>query len=361
MFEHPPKTSGLDAVRGIMALAVCVSHGLILLAPEVPGAAKDISAVAARVAVLVFFVISGFVISLSIKRNAERNDGFSPGAYASARAFRILPPLMVAYGLVLLASIGIRGRAIDLRSLLLCFATLGTRGNLSAGIDDPLWTLQYEIQLYVVAGLIVFGLSRRKIWPFWAALIYLGLGFRPWYGGHLTAQAAFSFAFLAGWCVNRRQVGWRRPLGVALMLVGAALVSAFPLSFSAANLSLDSLLVVAQMAFAAGCALLLPDVGRWNTRLRHTGDYSYTLYIIHFPLFLLISSQIGASTPVAFGSIVAIWLFAAMLGPRIERPQQQKQALLAIIAKAGGGSRPDAPWSDSSALSEAMDLTTPRD
>ena len=333
MFEHPPKTSGLDAVRGIMALAVCVSHGLILLAPEAPGAVKDLSAIAARVAVLVFFVISGFVISLSIRRNAERNDGFSPGDYASARTFRILPPLMVAYALVLLASIGIVGRAIDWRNLLLCFATLGTRGSLTAGIDDPLWTLQYEIQLYVVAGLTVFGLSRRKIWPFCVTLIYLGLGFRPWYAGHVTAQGAFAVAFVAGWSVDRRQPRWRRPIGTALILAGTVLFCTFPRTFSAARLSLDSRIVLAQMIFAAGCALLVPDIGRWNTPLRRTGDYSYTLYIIHFPLFLLIGSQIGASAPIALGSIVAVSLLAALLGPRIERPKQQKQALLAMVAK----------------------------
>lgn len=351
MFEHPPKTSGLDAVRGIMALAVCVSHGLILLAPDVPASVKDGSAVAARVAVLVFFVISGFVISLSIRRNTDRNDGFSPGAYASARAFRILPPLTVSYGIVVLASIGIATRAINLRSLLLCFATLGTRGNLSAGINDPLWTLQYEIQLYVIAGLVVSGLWRRRLWPFFVAIIYLGLGFRPWYAGHLTAQGAFYFAFLAGWLVDRREVVWRRPIAVALIVADAILFCSFPLSFSATRLSLDSLVVLAQMIFAAGCALLLPDVARWNTVLQHTGAYSYTLYIIHFPLFLLIGSQVGASTPIALGSIVAIWLLAAMIGPRIERPKEQKQALLAVVA--------NVPWGRGPRLRGGSALATP--
>ena len=316
-----------------MALVVCISHGLILLAPNVSGAVKDVSAVAARAAVLVFFVISGFVISLSVRRNADRNHGFSPGAYASARSLRILPPLMVAYGIVLLAATGIAGRAIDFSSLLLCFASLGTRGSLTAGIDDPLWTLQYEIQLYVLAGLSMFGLARRKVWPFGAALIYLALGFRPWYAGHITAQAAFAFAFVAGWFVNRRAILWRRPIGAALLAGGAVPFFAFPLGHSAASLSLDSLVVLTQMIFAAGCALLLPDLGRWNTPLRRTGDYSYTLYIIHFPLFLLIGSQLGASAPIAIVGMIAVWLSAALLSPMIERPKEQKQALLALAAK----------------------------
>ncbi len=87
------KTNNFDALRAISALAVLVSHAfplsgdnqaepiLWLSGGQVSGGA---------LAVTIFFVISGYLITRSFER------GGSPATYVTNRALRLLPALVVA-------------------------------------------------------------------------------------------------------------------------------------------------------------------------------------------------------------------------------------------------------------------------
>jgi peptidoglycan/LPS O-acetylase OafA/YrhL len=61
------------------------------------------------------------------------------------------------------------------------------------------------------------------------------------------------------------------------------------------------------------------------------GAYSYTLYIIHFPIMMLIAAQVGRGALVATGGVLVAWLLSAWVGPIIERPKEQKKAVLALV------------------------------
>lgn len=83
---------GLDGLRGIACLYILVGHFLVrnrdAVAPAFVGAFSQYWS-----GVDLFFVLSGFVIFLSLSRLADRGYGRMQllGVYATSRAFRILP------------------------------------------------------------------------------------------------------------------------------------------------------------------------------------------------------------------------------------------------------------------------------
>src|SRR5438132_224703 len=124
----------------------------------------------ARVAVLAFFCLSGFVITLSIAENTRRHPAFDPLAYLSARAFRIAPPLLVVIALTFVTQVVLimagynfvparyAARAVFITDPIEQLTALGSlclSGELTGRwLNGPLWSLTYEIRLYVIAGLL---------------------------------------------------------------------------------------------------------------------------------------------------------------------------------------------------------------
>ncbi len=123
-------------------------------------------------AVIVFFVISGFVIAY-VTETSERTWK----SYLAARASRIysvaVPALMLT---VVLDSIGMRvdpnwylARTHEHEAIRLFFSVLFL--NLSWNLtvtplsNGPYWSLCYEVWYYVIFGLIAFDSNRtRRIW-----------------------------------------------------------------------------------------------------------------------------------------------------------------------------------------------------
>src|SRR6185295_1199215 len=89
---HYPR---LDSLRGVAAQPVLFSHALGMLFPtQFP--AISTAGWAARISVLLFFVLSGFVITVSIRQQMQRTGEFSWVHFAVRRFARIYPTYLLA-------------------------------------------------------------------------------------------------------------------------------------------------------------------------------------------------------------------------------------------------------------------------
>jgi peptidoglycan/LPS O-acetylase OafA/YrhL len=115
--------------------------------------------------VQIFFTISGFIITTLLMREQQRNGRVSLSAFYVRRALRILPPLWLVLGTVILfASLGyIR---VGQRSLLLAASFLcNTQPNNCSWFTGHTWSLAIEEQFYLVWPLLLTTIGFRAIAP----------------------------------------------------------------------------------------------------------------------------------------------------------------------------------------------------
>ncbi len=172
--------SNLNTVRALSGMVVVFSHFFQLYIMPVAGrtAFVDLAISLAEYAVIAFFVLSGFLISLSVERNICRHGRFIWREYLLSRVARIYPALIASvllclalYGISFLLGldgVGALTRASDaypasrtefslsldevLFTLIQTYA-FAPGGYLS--VNGPLWTLSYEVGFYLVAGLLM--------------------------------------------------------------------------------------------------------------------------------------------------------------------------------------------------------------
>ena len=287
------KANNFDALRLIAALTVLASHAfplsgdnraepiLWLSGGQVSGGA---------LAVTIFFVISGYLITRSFER------GGSPATYVTNRALRLLPALVVA--LVLLSFV--IGPVISSVSLSAYFRASGTyrftyqtmsfidfcpflpgvfaHNPFRNVVDGSLWTLHFEVGCYVlVAVLGLFRLLDRYVSAgllvlFWLLLIRYRIA---------SSGGQFDADFLAGMALYL----WRVPLRADLALLCAVLLG---MSLMIGGMWLASASVGAYLVIfvALSPAIRLPNLARW-------GDLSYGVYIWGFPVQQLIAQLLG--------------------------------------------------------------------
>ena len=172
-----PRLSSLDALRGLAALAVVLSHvaepgGSVGSAELRPAAVRWLAEVLAhgRVGVVLFFVISGFCIHLRWARaRAEGRDAAVDFAsFWRQRFTRLYPPYLVAMAIYLAIEtwsgvlIWDLFAGYDLMLHLLMLHNVDARTVFS--IVGVFWTLAIEEQLYL-AYFLLLPLRSRLGWP----------------------------------------------------------------------------------------------------------------------------------------------------------------------------------------------------
>ncbi len=271
-------------------------------------------------AVMVFFVLSGLFVGGAVLRNRE---SFSWQTYSIARLSRlwvVLIPALVVTALVdwwlgshapeVLAG-GHRAAwnsgpspdepySASLSTALLNLLFLQTIIAPVFGSNGPLWSLANEFWYYVLLPLCVLAiggrskgnplsLATRVATGLLAALVFawLPVGVREGYFIWLLGLIVYRFA-------GRLKPGAARAVTASgLLLFGAALM------YSKAG-SLQASLAVPP-DFAVGSTFCLLCIGlvnlrsdtapRWLARCAHaSSELSYSLYLLHFPLVLLIAT-----------------------------------------------------------------------
>ena len=305
------RLAGLDGLRGLAALYVVVNHIFLRAFPGYPVDRAPFWAawfIYGRFAVVVFIVLSGFSLALSPARHGWRLDAVS--RFAVRRARRILPPywaalafsLAVAWLVVPPPGQGAPGtRSVVVNGLLV--------QNL-VGAPSPnrsLWSIAVEAQLYVLFPLLLLIARRRGVIVMVSAVtlavVAVGiLGPRAFVVQSPPDLAAlFAVGILAAGVVGasgvRRSWPWAR-----LALAAAAPVLA-TIWWRGSVWTLGHLFWV-DLALGPAVAFLLIGLAAGRPRallrmldarpLRRLGASSYSLYLTHGPIVVVVYEEIVA-------------------------------------------------------------------
>ncbi len=164
------RLEGLDALRGLAAIAVVLHHYTFryseLVAQHVP--ALRFVPVNGHFGVNLFFILSGFVIFMSLER-AQGIDDFAVSRFA-----RLWPPYLVCMGITasIIALANFNPLQLTVKDALLnVFMVNKALGNVA--VDGSYWTLTYEILFYAGAAIAFFILRVRRME--WACLAWLAV------------------------------------------------------------------------------------------------------------------------------------------------------------------------------------------
>ena len=315
--------NNFDALRSLAALVVVASHAFLLTdggySQEPVFILSNGQTTGGGLAVLVFFVMSGYLVTQSFLRSPD------PYRFIVARMLRIMPGLAVVLLLTAFvlgplcatlppSALFVTGHAVRYVAGNVTFlqpidtlpGLFGTNP-FPLSVNGSLWTLRYEVACYgLVLVLGVAGLlGRRSLMVlFGAALIGLVWGSRTHPGLEFLAD------FLAGavYCVARP----RRHAAVTLACAALCVASLYVGYMSLIGATAGALLLL-HVATA-------PSIGlRWLNRY---GDFSYGIYIYAFPIQQVAAQHFG-SMGWAFNLAVSLPLLlacAALSWFTIERP-----------------------------------------
>ncbi|WP_181038473.1 acyltransferase family protein [Arthrobacter sp. ZGTC131] len=353
-------------IQGLRALAVVLVIADHLLAYPTGG----------FIGVDVFFVISGFVITASLIREHDKNGRISLADFYRRRARRILPLASVVIVLSLIASWAVfstarfAGIAQDglwafLSAANWHLAIIGTDYMQAGGTVSPLqhfWSLAVEEQFYIVwPWLIVLMLgwgasklgrsssgARRSLGLAMLAVVGASFVFAMWESSAAPTVAYFS-TFSRAWelgCggllavlapVLLRIPDRVRPalayLGLAGIIFGAFAMTP-ELTFPGPWAAVPVLATMAVISAGTGGKqrLLAPLTNRAS---RYLGDISYSLYLWHFPVIILLEALRPSSGVVDHAIAAALTLaLSAWSYHSIEEPVRHSQWLETKAAKA---------------------------
>ncbi|MFL6056325.1 MAG: acyltransferase family protein [Actinoallomurus sp.] len=158
--ERPARLGWLDALRGIAALVVAFHHSSFHFMPEFRRMMLN-RFDAGAFGVMVFFLVSGYIIPASLERKG------SIGGFWLSRAFRIYPLWCASVTAVILFSVtGLKPLRGDLTRQEPATAVLGHATMLQDLLAVPnminvLWTLSYEMSFYLLV-VALFGLRLHR-------------------------------------------------------------------------------------------------------------------------------------------------------------------------------------------------------
>jgi peptidoglycan/LPS O-acetylase OafA/YrhL len=163
----------LDALRGYAALVVVLFH----LSPAVIGAERHMAIFKiidlGKYGVLLFFLVSGYVIPMSLERHGSLRK------FWIGRLFRIYPAYLFAIVFLVVCTVSVPAvLRVETVSSVLGHATMLSDLMGLRGAVRPFWTLSYEMVFYlVVAGLFAWRLHRHSaLWATGLALAALIAG-----------------------------------------------------------------------------------------------------------------------------------------------------------------------------------------
>lgn len=286
------RSGEVDALRAFAMLSVITLHAHIFPA--------------GWIGVWLFYVVSGYVVTLSVLERREDFGGLPAfGAFMRRRAARILPVYYgyVAFGLLFAALVGFRQNALSLSGLLLFFDNalmITGSGRVNGWPSGHLWTLSVEMQFYLLYGLALFLLPRKAVRTLLLALLVLC---------PLARFATGDWLLASGW----------RPLDAAFFV------------YAAPGLHFDIFAMGALLAFAGEAGRL----ARIARPLALTGFAALALYSLayvalnHFARGAVGTAAIrNVISGILIGQHREVWLYSAI-----------GLAMTGIVALAASGDR----------------------
>jgi peptidoglycan/LPS O-acetylase OafA/YrhL len=296
----------LDLIRGVSAQVVVIGHGIsffgiftYLQPPKIPAMQN--------IAVLIFFLLSGFLITYSTIKNKKNQQGYSFKAFFIDRFSRIYTTFIPALFFVLLVDIISKAidpnnyhynEAFNLRTfagnLFMLqdyppFLVMGSEFMTSFGSARPFWSLAIEWWIYLFVGYLLINFTVKDKLSFKSILILIFFSVVPLYnfvggrGNGLTVTWIFgALIFLIIQSGMLEKLSMKVKVFLLLSLIALALV----------RLGITIKEYEPVFAFALAMALLLIiDITtniNFNQKLisaiQYNASFSFTLYLIHYSI-----------------------------------------------------------------------------
>ena len=323
-----------DMWRGGSALVVTFGHMVQIFAPAFPVAARSLAAALAGAAVMAFFVISGFFIHKSIAQYWV--DQVNWRGFVKARVNRIYPPfvlcIVVTISLYYLAPTFFTSGSTNflnptdrtefsLSGLWLTILFLNNFFGPALSANGPLWSLTYEIWYYTIAILAVLAISGRRIgWTALPLLIILTF-LDKWF-------FILGLIWVAGFALSVFHSRHRLPKLPNSIFVFALPASLFILIPMVPTFYLGKVAMTFQLAFGIWIVSHINNTLNSSAPfsiwpLVYSSKFSYTLYVLHFPILLfcygVLENHDGVSGISAWGSLGLAIAISALVGPKLEK------------------------------------------
>ena len=316
------RVAALDGLRGLMTLFVLFSHYVV----EVPNGLGMFSV--GWVAVIVFFVLSGYLVGRLIIEKGDAGNFLA--VFYLRRVCRTFPTYLLSVAAILGLAAWLGDRSwmagpppLPAWSYFVFAQNAFVVARESVGLHwlSPTWTLALEEQFYIVAPALVLIVPRRAWIPVLLGLCAGGLGLRA-YGivsgtldfAPLVLMPASMDVLCAGLLlavlVKRDMIPWARwslalraaPIG---LLFAVALLQRLDGGVVGPRFQI---LGPGLIALAAALLILMlvkdaPEAKRFQSRvLRFFGSISYSIYLTHLAVLglmhgALLGAEPGISTP----------------------------------------------------------------
>lgn len=292
----------IDILKGLSCLLVIITHTVqVFYGGTLYYSFKFVS----QPAVMVFFVLSGFLIFQSIQKNIINNDGeFNFFLYLKDRAIRIYPPFifllifMTTFSLIISFIFEVPNYFSIKEFLFYILFTNGFLVGMNFFNTSP-WSLSIEFWSYILGGLFFLRnrLSLLLIFLFIPIGLYLNSSFIYSFVWFLS----FIFGFLKIKDFNKKII-----LLVFLGFVINLLIMFIHFYF----FRITRIYVLASGFSFLFLMILLLNLNLFHLRgslLKRIAPYSYTWYLFHMP-FLNISKEFLGFTSRPFQIIVALFV-----------------------------------------------------
>ena len=375
----------LDVIRWVAALAVVLTHlndQMFLSLQETPAASQTLAFMAWKFvsasgneAVIVFFVISGYLVGGAALAEFLKNGDLQLSRYMlrrGARLYTVLIPALVIGAILDISGSQLSGGSSVYASTLHHLSVGGFLGNLvflqtlfveTFGSNDALWSLTNEFFYYLMCGLTLYALSKNRSALQRGALLLL-LGGIAWL--IFPKILLFGTLWLLGMALRVMPLRRTLPLALAIgqfLIILVAIRLFFEWEWRAQLAAHYAVSALAALSFALLVASLqarpMHDSRRLPALVRHpfnkfAADFSYTLYATHFPfiMFVIAASEtlfgwgwhlsytagweLGLALLLVAASMVYAWLMFLAFESRtrqvyewLKRTQQRLQDTLA--------------------------------
>ena len=348
--EPGTRSVGIDVLRGIAVALVMARHALPDLLPG-----------AGVVGVVMFFALSGHLITTSLHREHTRTGRVRLGDFYRRRAVRLVPALgfMMAGFTAVVLLLDPLGDRQTLPGTWLVAVTW--TANLPWGVEVSdaafhLWTLAGEEQFYLVWPLLLlWALPRGRVPALVVTLLAVALGgialSAVWLGSEADLAYALPTSWAACFVVGGASRLLVRPEQVARWAAGPLTLACLCVLGALALLPVRGTwwtytLVAPVVAVATLVLLQLATAGRFGGDPRAPavaamvwlGQRSYAAYLWNYPLALWLRPDPDAGTPLwgALVAVLATLVLAEVSWRCVEQPASRRWGRVIPVPRVSG-------------------------
>lgn len=327
-------SSQLDSLRGLSALLVLIAHTNQILVAPTTTIFSGIGILVGQAAVMVFFVLSGFLIGKSLTGNINKNSSLDIKKYFYDRFNRLYPPLILSIIIVgvlyiiapyLFATSSLsyietdhylarENFEITLSSLFSSMFFLNGFIGETISVNGPLWSLSYEFWYYVIAALLL-----KSSKPFYAIMLSILTISLFLLNSDFFLHGIVWFLGLFICILHNNNVNNKNFHNLAYTISIVGIVASLYI-FIGEKIGFkiykndfieDHQLIIFKIFIGlfTSCFIysILLNTIKFTSAFKSASSYSYTLYIVHFPILLFI---FGVFQPIIQGSIIKTLIFS---------------------------------------------------